>query len=495
MKRKEIIITIFITLGTIVLCSLNYIGNKYILQAKSAYRVYLDGKIIGHIENDQELYKIISNRQKQIKKKYGVKTVYPPENFEIVQTRSFNVDISSAEDIYDTLADLESFTVDGYIINIKTADDQKITINVLDKEIFDKAVKSLVLAFITEEEYDNYLNDTQPVIETTGRIIERMYFDETITIKKGFIDVNQKIFTDEVDISQYMLFGENAKMLSYTVKDGDTIESISDDNKLNPQEFLIANPKYTSKDSLLKIGDEVNVTLISPILTFSYEVHEVSDAKIQYEKKTVYDSSRPSNYSEITTPGVVGISRMTTKYVVKNGEMQAGVVTVGDPITIVEKVDEVTTKGGKPYSTYITGTYVDTGAEWGWPTNSPYVITSSFGYRWGVLHEGIDISGTGHGSPIYSVLDGTVYSAGWEIPLCLGGGYCAIIGHGNGYYTLYAHMSALRVSTGESVTRGQVIGAMGATGYAIGTHLHFSVWSGVPYAGGSRLINPMDIYG
>ena len=495
MKTKEIIITIFITLGTIALCSLSFFGNKYVLKAKNAYRVYLDGKIIGHIANDEELYKIISNRQKEIKKKYNVKKVYPPEKFEIVPTRSFNVDISSAEDIYDTLAKLESFTVDGYIINIKTDDDQKLTINVLDRDIFDKAVHNLVLAFISQEEYDNYINDTQPIIETTGKIIERMYFDETITIKKGFIDVNQKIFTDEADISQFMLFGENATITSYTVKDGDTIESISEDNKLNPQEFLIANPKYTSKDSLLKIGDEVNVTLINPVLTFSYEVHEVSDAKVQYEKKVVYDSSRPSNYSEITTPGVTGISRMTTKYVVKNGEMQSGVVTVGDPITIVEKVDEVTTKGGRPYSNYITGTYVDTGAEWGWPTNSPYVITSTFGYRWGVLHEGIDISGTGHGSPIYSVLEGTVYDAGWEIQKCLGGGYCAIIAHPNGYYTLYAHMSAVRVSAGESITRGQVIGTMGATGYAFGTHLHFGVWYGIPYAGGSRLINPLEVIG
>ena len=493
MKIKEILITILFTIIAIVLCSLNFIGNKYVLKADSVYKVYLDGKIIGYIANDEELYQIISNRQKEIKKKYNIKKVYPPESFQIVKTRSYNVEVSSAEQIYDTLAKLESFTVDGYIITIKS-ETEKQTINVLDREIFDKAVKSLVLAFITEEEYDNYINDTQPIIETTGKIIERMYFDEDITIKKGYIDVNQKIFTDEADISQYMLFGPDAKMTTYTVKDGDTIDSVSEENKLNSQEFLIANPKYNTKDSLLKIGEDVNVTLINPVLTLSYEVHEVSDAKVQYDKKVVYDNTQPSSYSEITTPGVVGISRMTTKYVVKNGEMQPGVVTIGDPVTIVEKVDEVTTKGGTPYASYVRGTYVDTGIDWGWPTNSPYVITSGFGYRWGSLHEGIDISGTGHGSPIYSVLDGTVYNAGWEIRLCTGGGYCAIISHPNGYYTLYAHMSSIKVSPGDKVTRGQMIGTMGATGWAMGTHLHFCVWYGVPYAPGSRLYDPMEVY-
>ena len=493
MKTKEILITSLFTIITIILCSLNFIGNKYVLKAKSVYKVYLDGKIIGYISNDEQLYQIISKRQKEIKEKYNISKVYPPESFQIVKTRSYNVEVSSAEHIYDTLAKLESFTIDGYIINIKS-EDSKQTINVLDKEIFDKAVKNLVLAFLTEEEYENYVNDTQPVIETTGKIIERMYFDEDITIKKGFIDVNQKIFTDEADISQFMLFGPDAKMTTYTVKDGDTIDSVSEENKLNAQEFLIANPKYTTKDSLLKIGEDVNVTLINPVLTLSYEVHEVSDAKVQYDKKVVYDNTQPSSYSEITTPGVVGISRMTTKYVVKNGEMQPGVVTIGDPVTIVEKVDEVTTKGGTPYASYVRGTYVDTGIDWGWPTNSPYVITSGFGYRWGSLHEGIDISGTGHGSPIYSVLDGTVYNAGWEIRLCTGGGYCAIISHPNGYYTLYAHMSSIKVSPGDKVTRGQMIGTMGATGWAMGTHLHFCVWYGVPYAAGSRLYDPMEVY-
>lgn len=494
MKIKEIIITIFFTVVTIVLCALNFIGNKYILEANSVYKVYLDGKIIGYIENDEDLYEIISNRQKEIKEKYNVARVYPPESFRIVKTLSYNVEISSAEHIYETLASLESFTIDGYIINIKS-ENKKITINVLDKKIFDSAVNNLVLAFLSEDEYNSYINDTQPIIEETGKIIERMYFDENITIKKGFIDTNQKIFTNETDISQFMLFGPDSKMNTYTVKDGDTIESISNDNKLNPQEFLIANPKYTNKDSLLKIGEEVNVTLINPVLTFSYEVHEVSDAKIQYEKKTVYDNTKEPSYSEITTQGVTGISRMTTKYVVKNGEMQSGVVTIGDPITIVEKVDEVTTKGGSPYSNYVRGTYVDTGNEWGWPTNSPYIITSGFGYRWGTLHEGIDISGTGHGSPIYSVMEGTVYSAGWEIPLCLGGGYCAIVGHPNGFYTLYAHLSTLKVKTGDKVSRGQVLGLMGATGYAMGTHLHFCVWYGVPYANGSKLYPPLDVIG
>ena len=64
----------------------------------------------------------------------------------------------------------------------------------------------------------------------------------------------------------------------------------------------------------------------------------------------------------------------------------------------------------------------------------------------------------------------------------------------NGYYTEYAHMSALLVKKGDIVTIGQQIGRMGHSGFATGTHLHFGVWRGVPYLRASSAINPMSLY-
>jgi len=501
MKAKEVIITIFITLLVCGLFALNYIANKYILRADNVYRVYLNGKTIGFIADDEELYNIINQKQKEIKNKYHVKKVYPPENFQIIKTRGYNVELSPANSVYEKLASEETFTIEGYIITVKEKDKVKTTINVLDRDIFDKSIHNFVNAFITEEQYDNYINETQAQIETTGKIIERMYFDETLTIKKGYISVKEDIYTKETDLTQYLLFGKGAKIEKYTVKQGDTIESVSNDNKLNAQEFLVANPKYTSKDSLLKIGDEINITLINPVITFSYEVNEVSDAEIAFEKKVVYDDNKPASYSEVTTPGVTGITRISSRYVVKNGEMQTGVVIDKSASkVIVEKVDEVTTRGryyepGPYQGNAGSGSYVDTGDAWGWPTNTPYMITSGFGYRWGSLHEGIDISGTGYGSPIYASLDGEVVNAqnggmvGWQA------GYNVVIRHNNGYYTVYAHMvpGSILVSVGQHVSRGQRIGSMGQSGLAFGTHCHFAVYNGVPYGGGTPF-NPLLLW-
>ena len=74
------------------------------------------------------------------------------------------------------------------------------------------------------------------------------------------------------------------------------------------------------------------------------------------------------------------------------------------------------------------------------------------------------------------------------------GGQVVIIDHENGYYTMYAHMvkGSQRVKTGDKVSRGQVIGGMGQTGFATGVHLHFAIWNGYPHRG--TPLNPMNFY-
>ncbi|MDQ4070007.1 MAG: peptidoglycan DD-metalloendopeptidase family protein [Actinomycetota bacterium] len=101
-----------------------------------------------------------------------------------------------------------------------------------------------------------------------------------------------------------------------------------------------------------------------------------------------------------------------------------------------------------------------------WPTNGS--LTSGFGLRWGSMHAGIDIA-NGVGTPIRAAKAGTVILAGWN------GGYgnCVVIDHGGGFSTLYGHMSRVRVSEGERVSQGQLIGDMGSTGNSTGSHLHF----------------------
>ena len=96
--------------------------------------------------------------------------------------------------------------------------------------------------------------------------------------------------------------------------------------------------------------------------------------------------------------------------------------------------------------------------------------TSGFGYRWGVLHGGIDIANS-IGTPILAAADGVVVSAGYE------GGYGNIVKmrHSDGTATLYGHNSSVLVNVGQRVMAGDQIARMGNTGNSTGPHLHFEV--------------------
>lgn len=104
----------------------------------------------------------------------------------------------------------------------------------------------------------------------------------------------------------------------------------------------------------------------------------------------------------------------------------------------------------------------------GWPVSGP--VTSSYGARWGRMHEGIDIA-VGEGTPVHAAAAGTVIYAGW-----MGGyGNLVVVDHGNGLSTAYAHNSSLAVAVGQSVAAGEVVSYSGNTGNSTGPHVHFEV--------------------
>ena len=106
----------------------------------------------------------------------------------------------------------------------------------------------------------------------------------------------------------------------------------------------------------------------------------------------------------------------------------------------------------------------------GMPVKSSFRYTSGFGMRWGRLHAGTDMAGP-VGSPIYASADGVVVEAGWVS----GYGRLIKIKHEFGVETRYGHLSAIKVSKGQRVSRGERIGDMGNSGRSTGPHLHYEI--------------------
>ncbi len=103
-----------------------------------------------------------------------------------------------------------------------------------------------------------------------------------------------------------------------------------------------------------------------------------------------------------------------------------------------------------------------------------YQLTSCYAYRWGTMHYGIDMAAP-TGTPIRTVGAGVVTQAGWQYA---GYGITVTVDHGGGWWTLYAHASKVLVRPGQQVAAGQVVAAVGSTGFSTGPHLHFSVLRG-----------------
>lgn len=505
MNNKQKGITIFITIIVIAIMILIGFQNRFHDTSKTVYQVYLNGQKLGLINDQEELLNKINEEQTDIKTEYGVDKVYPPNNFEIIRYKTYNDNITPVEEIYNKVKDKGDFTIKGYTITITTkqteeSEEKKQYIYVLDKQVFKDALEMLITAFVSEEDYQNYINNNQEEITNVGQIIEHMYFEESITIKESNISIKDKIYTDATELGQYLLFGTDQTTKKYTVQKGDTIASVAASNQLNPKEFLIANPRFKNEDSLLAIGEEVSVDLINPVLTLVEELHVVEDTEQVYETEEIRDNSKPYDYREVTQAGITGIVRTTQEVKMTNGERSQGTVLISS-VTIREAVNEIATIG-KARPTVTGRPPLNTG-NWGWPTNRPYVITTNFEWRWGSFHNAIDISGTGFGSPIYASQSGTVVQTnntcaniGYYGSWCgMSYGNYVVIQHSNNYYTMYGHLTQdLKVNVGDTVSRGQIIGSMGSSGSSTGTHLHFGVSIGLPHSPGSRWLSPWSLY-
>jgi murein DD-endopeptidase MepM/ murein hydrolase activator NlpD len=154
------------------------------------------------------------------------------------------------------------------------------------------------------------------------------------------------------------------------------------------------------------------------------------------------------------------ISKLTADQQAEAGEIDA-LQAASDSIAARIRAAQANRQAGSPSATPSSAGLI-------WPVNGP--ITSPFGWRWGRMHQGIDI-GVGMGTPIRAAAGGTVIYCGWES----GYGNLTVIDHGGNLATAYGHQSSIAVACGQQVAQGDVIGYVGCTGHCTGPHLHFEV--------------------
>lgn len=446
---------------------------------------------------NEKLYDIDETELKEMRKYVSkndiysyVDNVYTPNGIEIKKVYTYDNNVLTVPEIYKKIMEKKSSSIAGYKFTIKSNNDEidDIVVYTLDTKIFSEAIEKLITIFVDENVYVNYKKDSQPEITTTGSLIEKIYIEEEITYKAVNVSVEEKIYTNSTDLSAYLLYGDTYTEKIVKVQPGDSIESISFNNKISVQEFLIFNEQYTSRNNLLVPNTDVIISNVDPKIRVVVEYYEVVDMETEFSIQEEYDEELTQGNIIVKQEGKNGLERVRQNVKSINGEIQyvdpAGKEVIQSP---VPKVVSIGTK-------YIPN--VGSVTSWGWPTESGYTISSYYGYRLSVFgegnfHSGIDIAGTGYGSIIKASNNGTI-----EILTDLGNtsyGKYILINHNNGYYSLYAHMSGFAegLSVGSTVSRGQTIGFVGSSGWSTGPHLHYEIRTCARYA---CITNPLNYY-
>ena len=505
MENSHFRISYIIVIFLISILVFSFGFTKYTTKVpKEIYQVYIDGEIIGTVESKTNFEKFINEKETAIKKKYKVQKVEMPNGVMLKSVTTYNKKVDSNQTVYNRIIKKKQFTIKGVDITIKNKkvkDYKTKHIYVLNKQIFDDAITQLIKSFVNEEDYKAYIENTQKEITDTGSIIKDISIDENITYKSSYISINKEIFTDASTLAKYLLYGTTKKQSTYFVKEGDTVETVANANKLNVQEFLIANSNFKSENALLYTGQEVNVGLINPIISIVVEINGVKDEEKAYAVNVQYDENQVQGVEYVKQEGENGLYRVSREYEYINGQLSDTINL--NTIELKPSVDKIIVKGSKEIP------HVADLSHWAWPTDTPYTITTYFGYRWGSMHAALDIYGPGYGSNIYAANNGTVVETKGG---CVAGnlscngrqGNYILINHNTGnYYTQYMHLSTILVKVGQVVSRGQKIATMGNSGevYPVpsssspysGTHLHFATWRGYPHRGGSPF-DPFTLY-
>ena len=495
---RKIIIGIVILVGTMVIAflSFDHAQGKY---PNTYYRVYLNNEVLGTIKHKEDLENYINKQSDAYKKQYNVSKIYIPNGIEIKKVTTYDAHVDKVEDIYDKISRKEPFTVEGYRFAIKRellADDGKSTkiesyyVYVLDPSVFDTSVINLYKTFVGTASYEAYRDHTQPVITATGTIIESMYVKDDISFKKMKIPTTETIYLDSTILTKYLMFGTTEDQQRYTVKIGDNIEQVAFNNQISTEEFLISNPNFKSVKSLLFPGQEVVIGKMNSKISIATEEYQVVDKESNYKTVIQYDSNKNIGSEEVIQQGENGMLRVTQRVLSVNGNKYS-IIPINNQ-ELKPTIPQIVVKGEKEVS------YVGSKTNWTWPTNSGWTISSNFGYRFDVFgsgkresHNGVDIAGTGMGSPVYAINNGTVVERASMYP---NGNYITI-NHHNGYFSLYAHMSKFaNVKVGDVVSAGQVIGYVGKTGAASGPHLHLTVSRGGKSIWSGTLFDPLSLY-
>lgn len=435
---------------------------------QTVFHVYSDSKYVGMVSDEKRIEQL---KQEELEKAASEYTDLPltiGTELSVVPERVFSAGTDD-EEVLGKLQDM--LTVEAEAIGIQI--DEETALYVKDMADFEEVIQELTLQTVTEEELAKFearqqSTESLPPLKENETRLATIQFSADIQPTEGQTTPEE---VRSVEEAMTLLNKGTLEEKKYAVREGDVLGKIANAHQMSTAKLLEINPGIT-EDTVLQIGQELNVTALEPFVEVEAHYESKEIAPIQYKKLTEKDESVFKGKKSIKQKGTEGKKSVTHLIRKKNGEVIGKSVT--EEHILKEPVHEVTVVGTKVIPSRGTGNFK-------WPADGGYV-SSQMGKRWGRVHQGIDIARPSTRS-IFAADNGVVTNVGYHGTY----GNRIIISHKNGYKTLYAHLSSTNVKVGQTVPKGTKIGVMGSTGRSTGVHLHFEV-----FKNGSN-INPMDV--
>jgi murein DD-endopeptidase MepM/ murein hydrolase activator NlpD len=271
------------------------------------------------------------------------------------------------------------------------------------------------------------------------------------------------------------------EIVKYIVEEGDTVFGIAEQFGLMPETVLWANyGVLLDNPHALKPGQELVILPVDGVYwQWVAENKGGLPAFARYFGVEAEDIlNLPANHLDVAAVGDLNTPNIPdgTWLIIPGGRREF--ISWSAPLGVTRENPASARVLGPGACDAVSGGAVGYGT-FIWPSNNHTLS----GFDFSPIHRGIDIAGN-EGEGVYATDAGVIVYAGWNN---YGYGNMVMIDHGNGFQSLYAHLSAFNVGCGLSVGQGDVIGAIGTTGSSSGSHLHFEILSA------SSKINPWDV--
>lgn len=396
----------------------------------AAYDVYYGDRVVAKVGDRESFLAEVKEIEGELSDIHGMEKSLESE-FRFEETYAKNDEITGREEVYRFVSEQTAeygygyeLAIDGHAVGVAKSE-----------AVIDAAMENVFHRLVPADQMG-----TAECLQEVKKIRKKVKTDEA----KGFLSLANAVVEQS----------NRAKV--HTVEAGESLVLLSEMFKIPYEQLKAWNPKLNDSP---EVGEKVRLTEEVALSIRSTKTVEY-DKSVAFETTVEKDDKTFVNKQYVKTEGENGVNRVVEEQVFENGRM---VSKRALSETVVKKpTARIVVKGTKALPKYVaSGKFLT-------PTRGRF--TSGFGRRWGRMHKGIDIAGA-HGTPIKAADGGKVIFAGRYYGL----GNMVKVDHGNGYVTVYGHMSKIMVSVGQKVGKGEQIGKMGNTGNSRGTHLHFEV--------------------